>query len=223
MDILERNEIERAIDYLGKIYFNQLDMVMVEDLKRCLLESGQEFSYLMREIRELWKYDFEKFYTFLEKYGVNIKSSMGVKIHFVSDQFPSSFTVKKNFNGVIKSFEENSGNEKEEFIFDSMEPKVSVMNPDLYELKKITDGMTESEMVEYFKFHGKNPEQIVQILSMLQKENEQVTLLEQPKQLVLKNSKMAAFIDSLTLAFLVGAFSGILFFVILRLCLNALY
>ncbi len=96
------------------------------------------------------------------------------------------------------------------------------------QLLEITEGMSEEEIVEYLRLHGKNPSQIMMIVLSLEEERnkkETEKQKEQPKQLVLKNpnnNKIAAFIDSLTLAFLVGVFSGIIFFAMLRIILQFL-
>lgn len=99
------------------------------------------------------------------------------------------------------------------------------------QLEKITEGMTEQEIVEYLKIHGKNQQQIMLILLALEeaknkKEAEaKIELAEKPKQMVLKpdiRGKMAAFIDTIYLAFLVGMISGATFFVMLRFLLHSL-
>ncbi len=100
------------------------------------------------------------------------------------------------------------------------------------ELEKITEGMTEEEIVEYLRIHGKNPSQIMMILLSLEeakavrKEEKQNETLEKPKQLILSNpkkrGKMAAFVDTLYLAFLVGMISGAIFFAMLRFILHSL-
>lgn len=96
------------------------------------------------------------------------------------------------------------------------------------QLLEITEGMNEEEIIEYLRLHGKNPSQIMMIVLSLEEERNKTETekqKEQPKQLVLKspkNNKIAAFIDSLTLAFLVGVFSGIIFFVMLRIILQFL-
>lgn len=218
MDVLEQNEIETAVNHLGIIYVNQLDESMIAELKKKLFESGHESSYLVREIRELWKYDLGKLNSFLERYGVKEKSLLDssiAKLNLVRN-IPRSVFIEKQFK---------RQEPLEEFIFDEIKPPIEVIGEqEICDLKKVTAGMTEEEMVEYLRLHGKSAEQIVKILSMIQKlEKDSEIVFEQPKQMVLKNPKMAAFIDSLTLAFLVGAFSGILFFVVLRLFLNALY
>lgn len=100
------------------------------------------------------------------------------------------------------------------------------------ELKKITEGMTEEEIVDYLRIHGKNQQQIMMILLALEKAKEtnkaieQSESLESSKQLILtypnKKGKMAAFVDTLYLAFLVGMISGATFFVMLRIILHSL-
>lgn len=96
------------------------------------------------------------------------------------------------------------------------------------QLLEIMEGMSEEEIIEYLRLHGKNPSQIMMIVLSLEEERnkkETEKQKEPPKQLVLKsprNNKIAAFIDSLTLAFLVGVFSGIIFFVMLRIILQFL-
>lgn len=100
----------------------------------------------------------------------------------------------------------------------------------IIELEKITEGMTEEEIVEYLRIHGKNPSQIMMILLSLEeakaskKEEQQVPTLEKPKQKILTNTKgkMAAFVDTLYLSFLVGMISGAIFFAMLRFILHSL-
>ena len=60
----------------------------------------------------------------------------------------------------------------------------------------------------------------------VRKEEKQNETLEKPKQLILSNpkkrGKMAAFVDTLYLAFLVGMISGAIFFAMLRFILHSL-
>lgn len=146
--------------------------------------------------------------------------------------------IEKDGNYTLEQIGEASYGVKEEKP-ENVRAETSIERPNeikqensIEELEKITEGMTEEEIVEYLRIHGKNPSQIMMILLSLEeskaakKELAQETTLEKPKQLILKNpkknGKMAAFVDTLYLAFLVGMISGAVFFAMLRLILHSL-
>ena len=117
--------------------------------------------------------------------------------------------------------------EKNEFSAHSVVTEESEI--DKYVLATV--GMTEAEIAQYLRLHGKNPQQIMMIMLKLEERKmnqmkQQEAVMEKPKQMVLKKEsgmKMAGFVDALTLAFLVGTLSGILFFAMLHLFLKFLY
>ncbi len=135
--------------------------------------------------------------------------------------------IEESSYGVKEERQENASSE-----LDIERPNEVKQENSIEELKKITEGMTEEEIVEYLRIHGKNPSQIMMILLSLEeaKSNKKVVeqnpTLEKPMQMVLKYSrsrgKMAAFVDTLYLAFLVGMISGASFFVMLRFILQFL-
>lgn len=124
--------------------------------------------------------------------------------------------------------EENVREEVPLFMEDKIEESNEVSGYSIEELEQITNGMTEEEIVDYLTIHGKNPQQIMMILLSLEelkdrkRQEQEIKLVEKPKQKVYKNDKMAAFVDSLMLAFLVGALSGSLLFIILRILLQTI-
>lgn len=129
----------------------------------------------------------------------------------------TNYGVNENNNEMLK-------------IDSAFEKSNDIKEHSIEELEKITEGMTEEEIVEYLKIHGKNQQQIMMILLALEEaKSKKVSLerqLEKPKQMVLTNpnmrKKMAAFVDTLYLAFLVGMISGATFFAILRVILHSL-
>ena len=178
-----------------------------------------------------------------------------VKLNFVQMNFPNNqvveniFVIKgnpditvevmeKDGHYFLRQIEESSYGVKEErqennaSEVDIERPNEGKQENSIEELEKITEGMTEEEIVEYLRIHGKNPSQIMMILLSLEeakankKEAEKNQTLEKPKQMVLKypqkRGKMAAFVDTLYLAFLVGMVSGVIFFLMLRLLLYSL-
>lgn len=182
-----------------------------------------------------------------------------VKLNFVQMNFPNNqvfasvveniFVIKgnpditvevieKDGHYSLRQIEESSYRVKEEKQ-ENIVSKVDIERPNevkqensIEELEKITEGMTEEEIVEYLRIHGKNPSQIMMILLSLEeakankKEADKNQFLEKPKQMVLKSpqkrGKMAAFVDTLYLAFLVGMISGAIFFAMLRFMLHSL-
>lgn len=199
LDMLERDQIEDLIDHLKEIYPNQLDAILINEWKRNILKSNEEASSIIRELSSLFKKDEMKLKNVLMKYQVGM------------------IVEKQNIDFI--EFDDEREQEK-----NSIGYKIE-------ELEKMTEGMLEDEIVQYLSLHGKNPGEIMMILLALEQSKEKKeqakTLVEKPNQKVLKNNKlnrkMAAFVNTLTLAFLVGMVSGIVFFVMLRIILHSLY
>lgn len=93
------------------------------------------------------------------------------------------------------------------------------------QLKEMTDGMTEEEIRSYLMLHGLNPGQITMFLLQAKEEKREVETKEEwsPQSLIVKKPKMAAFVNILTITFLVGMVSGIATLIVFRLVLHALY
>lgn len=134
----------------------------------------------------------------------------------------------------VQSFHEDSKTIEEPSLNEVIEqPNEQKESQEMERLELATEGMTEQEIVEYLRIHGKNPQQIMMTLLALEERKEakrrkqEEPVLEKPKQMVLTNSnmqrKIAGFVDAMTLAFFVGVLSGTLFFAMLHLFLKYLY
>lgn len=198
LDMLERDQIENLMNHLREIYPNQLDALLINEWKKAILKSDQEASIIIRELSSLFKKDEMKLKDVLMKYQVELIMERGIVV-------PTEFDDIKELKNNIDTYE-------------------------IEKLEKMTEGMSEDEIVQYLSLHGKNQNEIMMALLVLEqsrKQKEQAKLINKSNKKTLKNNKtnqkMAAFVSTLTLAFLVGMISGIVFFVMLRIILHFLY
>lgn len=227
-NLLDQYNMENMMERLRAIYPNELDSITVQKLKQNLGKSKKNHSILLSELEHLLTGNKKELETFLIQNGV--KEIEPIK-DFVERQFKGRlvlsspqeniFIVQGDPNITVEVIKENGVYHLHTLT------KEETINPDVA-LKNI-ESMNEEDAIQYLRSQGNNPGQITMMMLKREEKKQQTekVIEEKPRQFVLKNDKVnqkiAAFVDSLTLAFIVGTFSGALFFFILQLLLKHLY